>query len=146
MLNLTTSTQVDAVGNVYICDSNNHRIVRFPAGTDVADRVWGKPTLEAAGPATAPPTPASLNVPQYTAPYDGGLFVCDSGNNRLLFYASLTATAASNVWGPPDFTTSAAAVPPTASSLSSPNGVVFNRAGTMMFVTDGGTTNWNVQP
>ncbi len=134
-----TSNQVDETGNVYVCDKNNHRIVRFLAGADFADRVWGRPTLTTAGAAAAPPTSSSLNLPESVTLYGGGLFVCDGGNNRVVFYASLTSTFASNVWGQPDFSTSAA-TPPTASSLSSPNGVVVNGAGTMMFVADTGMT------
>jgi hypothetical protein len=125
---------------VYICDKNNHRIVRFPAGADFADRVWGWPTLTTAGAAAVPPTSSSLNFPEDVALYDGGLFVCDGGNNRLVFYASLTSTFASSVWGQPDFSSCVAASPPTASSLKTINGVVFNRAGKMMFVADTGTT------
>jgi hypothetical protein len=134
-----TTTQVDEVGNLYICDKSNNRVVRFPAGAGVADSLWGWPTLlTLASPATAPPTSSSLNKPEAVALYDGGLFVCDGSNNRLVFYSSLSSTVASNVWGQPGFTTSACGTP-TAISLCNPNMVVFSRAGSMMFVADQST-------
>jgi hypothetical protein len=122
---------------VYVCDNGNNRVVRFPAGTDVADAVWGAPSLSSTGPAAVPPTASSLNAIENVALYDGGLFVCDGGNNRLVFYTSPSAPA-SRLWGQPNFVTAPPAIPPTASSLNTPNVVVFNGGGTMMFVADTG--------
>ncbi len=62
---------------------------------------------------------------------DGGMYVADSGNHRVVFYASLR-TAATQVWGQPGFTTNAPGSNSTA--LGNPSDIAFSSTGVMYVV------------
>jgi sugar lactone lactonase YvrE len=98
---------VDASNNVYIADSGNNRVLYYPAGTNTATRVYGQSGLFTANTANN----GGISTDSLAQPFgvalasDGGLFVADSLNNRVLYYppASTTATRVYGQGG--DFTT-----------------------------------------
>lgn len=99
---------VDALGTVYVSDTGHNRVLQFdqPFATDrVADRVFGQngsfstsmPNVGGAPSAGSLSAPAGLAV---TAA--GALIVADSGNHRVLRYATpLTSALATSVLGQP---------------------------------------------
>jgi DNA-binding beta-propeller fold protein YncE len=78
---------VDALGNFYVCDSANNRIVRVDASTQAASTLAG--IAGEAGSNDGPPDLAHFNSPQglLTVSIGGvsGLLVADSGNNLIRF-------------------------------------------------------------
>jgi uncharacterized protein (TIGR03437 family) len=126
---------VDAAGNLYVCDTGNHRVLRFPspvdqpAGSVAADTALGQPDLfTGAGGATGA---ASLRSPSGVAiSPDGGVFVADTGNNRVLEFSpgSGTGSAAVRVYGQPHFLSSAGPRSVSSQTLSQPAGVAVDAA------------------
>ncbi|MBZ5624050.1 MAG: hypothetical protein LAQ69_35930 [Acidobacteriia bacterium] len=108
---------VDASGNLYVADSGNGRVLRFPApfahqGLEQADLVLGQHNLVSK---ITDPTPFTMAAP-YGLAFVGnsGLLVSDRAHNRVLFFAFTNGTfdpntdsgkAASKVFGQPDFNT-----------------------------------------
>jgi uncharacterized protein (TIGR03437 family) len=109
---------VDASGNLYVADSLNGRVLRFPTpfshqGNQVADLVLGKSNF------TSPPltdaTARNMYVPYGLAFAGGnGLLVSDQNLNRVLFIpftnggftSADNGKAATKVFGQTDFTSS----------------------------------------
>ncbi len=96
---------VDSIGNVYVSDSNNNRVLEFDLGNVIADRVYGQVDFS-----TNVPTGNSgddkasstgLNLPSgVTIDTNDNLYVVDSNNNRILaFISPLTNFAATLVFG-----------------------------------------------
>ena len=58
-LTYPSSISFDAAGNLYVTDSGNNRVVRYPISNGViattADRVWGQPDFTSAAAGSAPP-------------------------------------------------------------------------------------------
>ena len=134
---------LDAVGNLYVADSDNNRVVRYPRpvtqmGRIVPDIVIGQTDFSSS-------ISAVLNASSLRAPTgvaigpDGGLFVSDSGNNRVLEFppGAGTHAAAIRVYGQPNFTTAAPLSPASAQTLTSPQGI-FLDGGSTMYVADSG--------
>lgn len=147
---------IDTQGNVYVVDSGDNRIVRFPkpfaqTGAQTADLVIGQASFTTNGANQGGISAATLNLTLANGPltsypaFDaaGNLWVGDAGNNRILRFnaAALAATppvmgpAADVVLGQPDFVTSAYK-PSTISSpllsltaINTPTGVAFDTAG-----------------
>lgn len=109
---------VDSAGNLYVADSGNGRVLRFPTpfahqGQQLADLVIGKRDFSDA---FSDPSNRTLAVP-YGLAFSGtnGLLVSDQADNRVLYFkftgnATFTALtdnglAAAKVFGQPDFTT-----------------------------------------
>ncbi len=109
---------VDSTGNLYVGDTANGRVLRFPTpfshqGNQTADLVLGKPSFS-----TPPLTDATAR--NMFAPYglafagNNGLLVSDEGLNRVLFFPFTNGTfssadigaPATKVFGQPDFVTS----------------------------------------
>jgi uncharacterized protein (TIGR03437 family) len=109
---------VDSNGNLYVADLGNGRVLRFPTpfshqGNQQADLVLGKSNF-----VTPPITDATARNMYF--PYglafagNNGLLVSDQGLNRVLFFpftkgtfsAADNGTAATKVFGQPDFTSS----------------------------------------
>ncbi len=161
-----TGLAVDARGNLYVADSGNNRIVRFPnpgsqtPGEPVlADMVIGQANfntraVNAGGVSertlfTAIPDVGILFVGMA---FDaaGNLWVSDSGNNRVLRYASTSLgqsaanqPAATLVLGQQDFRTNTslpedidARTRTRKEAMRQPAGLAFDQAG-RLFVTDG---------
>jgi uncharacterized protein (TIGR03437 family) len=109
---------VDSAGNLYVADSGNGRVLRFPTpfaqqGQQQADLVLGKRDFSDT---FSDPSNRTLAVP-YGLAFSGtnGLLVSDQAQNRVLYFrftgnATFTAPAddglaAAKVFGQPDFTT-----------------------------------------
>ncbi len=126
-------------------DPFNHRVLIFgdlaasmPRPTDVlpdvsicnvcggtATVVLGQPDFDTTG-YKLPPTSTTLHSPTAVASDGVRLAVADSDNNRVLIWnkiPTVSQTAPDVVLGQPDFTSAAGMRPPTASSLSGPQGV-----------------------
>jgi uncharacterized protein (TIGR03437 family) len=124
-----TGIVVDPVGNLYVADSNNNRILRFPTpfsppnGLIQPDLVIGQTSFGAGGANAGGISATSLNLGSSGFPtfagmvFDtaGSLYVSDTGNNRVLVYpasvlkANNNGPAANLVLGQVDFFSSAAA-------------------------------------
>jgi sugar lactone lactonase YvrE len=113
---------VDGLGNVYIADTGNNRIVEVPFlnGALVGSSATAL-SISAGG--TALKSPAGLAVGPY-----GGLYIADTGNNRVVYVPSRSgalAPSAALAYG---------------SGLSGPLGVALDLNGNL-FVTDTGHGN-----
>jgi uncharacterized protein (TIGR03437 family) len=114
---------VDPNGNLYVADSQNGRVLRFPTpfshqGNQTADLVLGKPNFTT--PVLTDANARNMYVP-YGLTFAGpnatvGLLVSDYGLNRVLFFpytnggftSADNGAAATKVLGQPDFTSKAA--------------------------------------
>jgi uncharacterized protein (TIGR03437 family) len=133
---------VDATGNLYVADSYNGRVLRFPtpfshAGNQQADVVLGKsnfvtPPITDANPRNmAAPYGLAFAGPNATV----GLLVSDQLLNRVLFFPFTSGTftsadngkAATAVLGQPDFTTSKTSTSDT--GMSAPHHVSTDTSG-----------------
>jgi sugar lactone lactonase YvrE len=99
---------LDSSGGLYIADRNNSRILYFaPDGDTTADKVYGQHGDLASYTAnydgmggSALPSADTLNFPVAIAlASDGGLYVTDRENHRVLYYASDGDTTADKVYG-----------------------------------------------
>jgi uncharacterized protein (TIGR03437 family) len=137
---------------LYVSDTNNNRVlvwkdsVRFRNG-DPADMAIGQPNLRSAAAnvdsqGSFKPAAASLFGPEGIAvnPFDGALYVADSGNHRVLRYPRPVAQGGritpDAVIGQVDFTSSDSALV-TATSLKNPAGVAIGANG-HLYVSDSG--------
>jgi uncharacterized protein (TIGR03437 family) len=125
---------VDGSGNLYVADSGNNRVLRFPRPLDqggiiAADLVLGQADLNTG---TAGITSAgSLRAPSAVAiAPDGGVFVSDTGNHRVLEFAAGAGTNASaiRVFGQPNFASSTGPRAVSAQTLTEPKGVAIDPA------------------
>ncbi len=133
----------DVQGNMFAADFGNNRVLEYfsPLTTDLtADRVFGQPDF--ASNASSNVSATTLTAPSGTAvDIHGGLYVADSGFNRVLEYTppfAAAGTAASRVFGQPDFTQDVAnngGV--SANSLNSPESVSLDSSGNL-YVDDVG--------
>lgn len=158
-LNSPTAIAVDAAGNVYVADTGNNRIVRFPqpfnqpAGYQFPDIVIGQLTF---GTNTGNLGGISafsllLNSGSYIGrnglAFDssGNLWVADTGNNRVLRFNVSTlkpnpsGIPADTVLGQAAFNTNQqAASATTANGFYRPTGLTFDAAGNL-YVSDEGS-------
>ncbi|MBX3000339.1 MAG: NHL repeat-containing protein [Caldilineaceae bacterium] len=95
-LHYPSGVAVDGVGNLYVSDSNNHRVLVYLAasGDTTADVVIGQGGDFTTGVANKGGISAeSLNYPYgLLVDGDGNLYVADLDNNRVLGYAAPLAT------------------------------------------------------
>ena len=98
-LSSPTGIAVTANGTLYVSDSGNNRVLRFPPGQSIKpsritpDAVIGQSNFTSAIFATVNAT--SLNTPRGVAiGPNGDLFVSDSGNNRVLEFPAGAGTEA----------------------------------------------------
>ena len=155
-LNLPSGLACDAFGNLYIADTSNNRIVRYPrpvsqpAGQQFPDLVIGQTSFSGRSANANGLTASSLSLAGTTVSraalaFDaqGNLWVADTGNNRVLRYPASVLKANQNgpsadvVVGQNDFTSRTAPVNSqnTKTALINPQGIAFDPAG-RMFVTD----------
>jgi uncharacterized protein (TIGR03437 family) len=134
---------VDAYGNVYVADSGNNRVLRFPRpvdqpGVPAADVVLGQPDFTAG--AANGTSPMSLRSPTAVAiGPEGEVFVSDTGNNRVLEFPAYASTnaAASRVYGQPNFASSVGPRVVSAQTLTRPGGIAVDH-GFNLYVADSG--------
>jgi NHL repeat len=127
---------VDSTG-LYVADSANNRVLHYPIGSVIADRVYGQGTP---GNSQANLTSnisgngsTGLDNPRDVAIDSTGLYVADSGNNRVVHYV-LGNAIADRVYGQPDFMTASVLANqgltnPTAATLNKPTQVALDAAG-----------------
>ena len=157
-----TGLAVDAAGNVYVVDSGNNRILRFPkpfaqTGDQLPDLVIGQPgfatgAANQGGISAATLALSSTNGNTVTtlisyATFDssGNLWVADPGNNRVLRYnasvlgaQAMPGPVADVVLGQQDFITGSVAAGFTATTVSTiltPTGIAFDSGG-RLFVSE----------
>jgi len=138
---------VDAGGRLWVADDVNNRVIRFDnaaakANGAAADGVLGQTTLTTNN-APNPTQSGMSNVRGVFGDAQGRIYAVEEfNNNRILIFNNAAAKAnganADNVLGQANFVTSAAAVPPTASSLASPNSMFVDNAGKQIWVADAG--------
>jgi len=151
---------VESDGDLWVTDAFNHRVLKFddPANSDgLADLVLGQPDFASAdqnlGLGEAAASADSLNYPGRVLIASGGIYVADSGNSRVLFFAEplQNQAAAAKVFGQfGDFTNpiknndgSGLCVniaedpcgPPSAENLFNPIGIALDNAGAL-YVAD----------
>jgi len=155
-LNQPTGLLVDAKGNLYVADSGNNRVLRYPtpfaAAASQPDIVLGQPDMftskspNQGGKVSAKTLELAVGGSIYIAAMamdaSGNLYVCDGGNERVLQYAAASLTsgaadpAAAVVIGQAGFT---AVVEPTSpldlNGVYVPAGLAFDSKGTL-FVSD----------
>ncbi len=146
-LNVPVGVAVDDLGNLYVADQNNNRVLVYNAplvSGKPADRVVGQPGFSTADSNLGKGVSAdSLWRPVGVAVDPGGnLFVSDSANNRILEYSSPVPDAkasAYRIFGQPDATSNLdnQGVGPDANTLSLPGPLVFDSAGNLV-VSDSG--------
>jgi sugar lactone lactonase YvrE len=126
-LNDPYGVSVDAAGNLYISDSENHRVRRVDAGTGVISTIAGTGAARYTGDG-GPATAATLLRPYGLAlDVSGNLFIADSGNNviRRIGADGVITTVAGNGRG----AFAGDGGPATAASLNSPYGIAFDSSG-----------------
>lgn len=148
-LNVPSSMAVDpSNGNLYVSDTGNNRILRFPAPfanpTRIEpDAVYGQADFSTFSANASGVGAGSLNQP-YGLVFDatGNLWVADSGNNRVLRYRaavlnSLTPPVADLVLGQKDFASNAAngGSSISGSAFDQPLGLAFDGQGSL-YVAD----------
>ena len=91
---------VDGNGNLFVADALSHRVLRYPAGSTTADRVYG----QLGDFTTRVANKSGLGADSLKNPTDvaidatGGLFIADTGNWRVLHYSG-SSTTADRVYG-----------------------------------------------
>jgi hypothetical protein len=82
--NWTAGVDVDSGNNVWVVDSGNNRVLRFPNGSKHADLVLGQPNFSSNGPGS---NLNQLKDPSVVRVTVRGVYVADRGNNRVLLYS-----------------------------------------------------------
>jgi uncharacterized protein (TIGR03437 family) len=142
---------LDWDGNLYVADSGNHRVLRYPrpvaqTGRITPDLVLGQVDFTTA--VSAAVSASSLNSPAGLAlDPDGNLFVADSSNHRVLQFpqGSVNGAAAIRVFGQPGFNTGVPPSAPSVQTLSAPQGLYVDASYTL-FVADTGASRVLVFP
>jgi len=81
-MNLPSSVALDAAGNLYIVDKGNHRIRRVVAATNIINTIIGNGEIGFSGDG-GPATSAKLGLANAVAVGSAGVYVADTGNNRI---------------------------------------------------------------
>jgi len=99
------SVKIDTSGAVYVVDRSNNRVLYFPPNADTATRVYGQ--LGDFTTAGSVRSANSLSLPSDMALGDGGVFIADTYNHRVMYYAG-TSTFPSRLYGQVSYTVSTA--------------------------------------
>jgi len=130
-LNGPSGVAVDAAGNVFIADVNNHRVRRVDAGTGLISTIAGTGAFGYSGNGGAA-TSAKLNTP-YGVSVDavGNVFIADTGNLRVRRVDSATGLI-STIAGNGTVGSSGNGGTATSAQLAGPTGVAVDAAGNVL--------------
>jgi uncharacterized protein (TIGR03437 family) len=120
---------VDASGNLYVADSGNNRVLRYPTpinqtGRITPDVVLGQPNFTSS--ATGVVSASSLTAPSAVAVAPGGqVYVADAGANRVLEFSSnlMSGVPALQVFGQPNFNSGTVSSSISGQTLNVPGGL-----------------------
>jgi hypothetical protein len=131
---------LDNSGGLYIVDCGNNRALFFLNGSTIASRVYGMGgNFSATSLNTGGISADSLYLPETIALDSAGIYLSDTGNNRVLYFLG-NSTTASRVYGQGgDFTTSdpnKGGV--SASSLNLPGALIYDSISAGLYVSDFG--------
>ncbi len=138
-------------GTLYVADSGNHRVLRFPRPADQTGRITPDAVIGQAdftSSVSAVVSASSLRSPTALAlGPDGDLFVADTGNHRVLEFPTAGGgqNTAVRVYGQPNFTSSSAPAQSSAQTLTGPQGVFVDSAFNL-YVADTGANRVLVFP
>jgi len=83
--NWTAGVDVDGTGNLWVADSGNNRVLRFPPGSKTADLVLGQPDFTSTDPGTELNESWDPSVVR-VSPWTGSVYVAESYNDRVLVF------------------------------------------------------------
>ena len=136
-LNTPSGVALDGAGNLYIADTNNHRIRKVDASTGNISTVAGTGTDGYSGDGGAA-TAARLNSPSGVAVDGAGnLYIADTGNSRIRKVDSSGNISTVAGTGTDGYSGDGAAA--TAARLNSPSGVAVDGAGNL-YIADTGNS------
>ena len=125
-LGLISGVAVDAAGNYYIADTDNHRIRKVAATTGIITTVAGNGTAGFSGDGGLA-TSAELDAPEGVAvDGSGNLFIADTFNRRIREVAAATGNISTFAGGGATFGDNG---PATSAQLSEPSGVAVDSSG-----------------
>ncbi len=149
-LNFPAALSVNATG-LYVADALNHRVLFFPGSSTTASRVYGQPNFTSSNADNGGVSATSLNGPNGLATDNGGVYVADQFNSRVLYFAG-SSTTATRVYGQPNFSSNVANNDgagnfgsPSATSLAFPRGLWVNGAGQLL-IADTGNSRMLIYP
>ena len=129
-LNRPTGLAIDAQGNLYICDSGNHRIRRIDISTNIITTVAGNGGAGFGGDAVLA-THTSLNNPTGLAvDGQGNLYIADRGNQRIR-KVDASSKVISTIAGTGDAGFGGDNGAGTAALLNNPNDIAIDKAGNL---------------
>ena len=134
-LDLPTAVALDTAGNVYVADTDNHRVRRIAVGTSVITTVAGNGVEGFAGDG-AVATAASIDSPNGLALDGAGdLYVADTHNDRVRLVSAATGviSTVAGMGGAQGFGGDGGAA--TAAALALPRGLTMDAAGNL-YVAD----------
>jgi uncharacterized protein (TIGR03437 family) len=156
-LKAPTGLTVDSSGNLYVADTGNNRVVRYPkpftqTGYQIPDLIIGQTSFSGTGANTGGIKASTLNLSPngsfagrtgLALDSSGNLWVADIGNNRVLRFpvgvlqTHTTAPSADLAAGQKDLVSSTAATSRiSTSTMAAPTGIAFDPVGNLL-VADG---------
>lgn len=137
--NFPTRLAVDAAGNVYVADSNNHKIRKITPAGAVTTIAGGGATGTSSGNTDGVGTAGLFNFPRgIVALADGTLYVADSSNHTIRRVATDgTVTTVAGLAGTSGTTDNAT---PTSARFSTPQDLFYDATANALYVVDGAHT------
>ena len=134
---MPTALAFDSSGNLYVADTNNHRVRRIAAATGVIATVAGN-GIEAFAGDSGPATSASIDSPNGLAlDVSGNLYIADTHNGRVRQVSAATGTistiAGAGVVAGGVQTFGGDNGPATSAGLALPRGLAMDAAGNLYF-------------
>jgi sugar lactone lactonase YvrE len=136
-LDLPTALALDTAGDVYVADTENHRVRRIAAATGVITTVAGN-GIEAFAGDNGPATAASIDSPNGLAlDAAGNLYIADTHNGRVRMVSAanglISTVAGAGVVGGNVQAFGGDNGPATAAGLALPRGLAMDSAGNLYF-------------